>query len=83
MERHWPYTLILVLVACFGTFIFAEAVRGMKRGEYKYRGAWFHKGEDGIGFWLVTGLAALMGVGCLLCSLKLLFDIGLRLLALP
>ena len=49
--------------------MFSEAIKGMRRGEYKYRGNWFHRGEDGNGFWIVTGSAALVSIFLCVASL--------------
>ena len=37
--------------------------------EYKDRGGWFHKGEDGIGFWFVVTFFALVSLMMIACSI--------------
>ena len=61
MQHPWVFVLAMGAAGCFGLLWLVDALHGMKRGEYKYRRAWFHKGEDGLGFWIVTGSMALVG----------------------
>lgn len=69
MQHPWAFALAILAMAAFGFLFMWDAIVGMKRGEYKYRRAWFHKGEDGLGFWIVRGSVALVGLAILLASL--------------
>ena len=63
--------LLIVWVAggLLGLLMLNHAIRGMRRGEFKYRGSWFHRGEDGIGFWFVVIFFALVSLMMIVCSI--------------
>jgi hypothetical protein len=68
MESKTAVTIIYLGLALFGFLMLAEAIKGMRRGEYRYRHSWFHKGEDGFGFWIVTGSMAVIGLFVIVVS---------------
>jgi uncharacterized membrane protein len=69
MEPVIGLSIIWVGAGLLGLLMFSQAVRGMRRGEFKYRGSWFHKGEDGIGFWFIVTFFALVSLMMIVCSI--------------
>jgi hypothetical protein len=71
-SEKW-YLVLGMFVPLFflGLLFLCLAIRGMRRGEFHYKSAWFHKGDDGWVFWVITFTCAASGVATMVATIWL------------